>query len=106
MQPGPGTSNKWFRLFDEEEDWLELAAHVRCMEKQLWKWKCHEVKALFDSYFSEDKGRGHWDEDAYEFPYSSQRTSVKRMPYFCLTEAVECLRINKRRPACSREDGT
>ena len=43
-------ASRWIRLFEEEEDWLGLLAHVRFMEKQLWKWKYHGVKALFDAW--------------------------------------------------------
>ena len=32
-----GHADKWIRLFDDEEDWKELDAHVQCTEKQLWK---------------------------------------------------------------------
>ena len=98
----PGHAGKWIRLFDEEEDWTELSAHVRCMEKQLWKWKYHEVKALFDAYFSEDTRLDYEDEDTYDFPYTGERASTKMMSYFCLVQTIEYRRIEKRRWNISR----
>ena len=66
-------------MFEGEEDWLELHAHVRCTEKQLWKWKYHKVEAPFRRVFSEDTSLDYEDDDSYNFPYASERTSVKLM---------------------------
>ena len=79
--------NQWKRLFDTEDGWFELAAHVQCMEKQLWKWEHREVAALFDAYFAEDTAMDYSHGTGY-------RGSVKTSAYFCLDEAIGRIRVD------------
>ena len=89
---GESRRNQWKRLFDTEDGWFELAAHVQCMEKQLWKWEHREVAAFFDAYFAEDTTRDY----SYGTGY---RGSVKTSAYFCLDEAIGRIRVDTARAA-------